>query len=206
MKTILLDINNLGSTNSKEIKVVKDTQFIIVDQGNKPKNNFGLQLTFEKSGVSAEILGIFDLEEGKEVKILTSTKHTVPNTSCSTFVKVVLNDSSSFDYRGKIIIGKKATQTNAFLHDHVLVAGKYTKRNSQPTLEIEANDVKASHSSTTGKINESQLYYLESRGLAEAEAKYLIKEGFLVGLIDKIKDNKIRENVLNKLKSKRKHL
>jgi len=206
MKTILLDINNLRNIPKKEIKVVENTQFVIVDSDKISKTDFDLQLVFEKPGIGVEILGIFSLEKGKEVKILTSTKHVAPNTSCNTFIKTVLNDRSFFDYQGKIIIGKKAAQTNAFLHDNALVAGENTKRNSQPILEIEANDVKASHGSTTGRIDENQLYYLESRGLKEPEAKDLIKEGFLVGLIDKIKDNKIRENVLNKLKSRGRHL
>jgi Fe-S cluster assembly protein SufD len=203
MKTILLDSNNISG---KEVKVVEDTQFVIIDSGEKTKVDFDLRLVFDRPGVSSEILGIFDLEKGKEVKISTSTKHIAPNTSCNTFIKAVLNDNSSFDCKGKIVIGKKAAQTNAFLHDNVLVAGDNTGRNSRPTLEIETNDVKASHGSTTGRVDENQLYYLKSRGLSQAEAKDLIKEGFLVGLIDKIKDKKIRENVLNKLKSEREHL
>jgi Fe-S cluster assembly protein SufD len=216
MKTILFNINknNLESREkvvNREIKVVEDIQYVIINQGiDKEKEtanvDFNLQLIFEKPGVSAEILGIFNLKKGKEIKILTSTKHIASNTSCTSFIKAVLNDNSSFDYRGKIIIGKKGIQTNAFLHDNVLVAGENTKRISQPALEIETNDVKASHGSTTGRIDENQLYYLKSRGLGEKEAKDLIKEGFLVDLIDKIKDKKIRENVLNKIKSKREYL
>jgi len=218
MKTILLAINNLINMknknieeNNKEIKVIEDTQYVIIDEENNEegrilKTDFNLKLIFEKKGVSAEILGIFNLEKGKEIKLVTSTKHIASNTSCNTFIKAVLNDNSSFDYKGKILIGKKGIQTNAFLHDNVLVAGENTKRNSQPILEIEANDVKASHGSTTGRIDENQFYYLKSRGLGEEEAKDLIKEGFLVSLVDKIKDNKIREIVLNKIKSKREYL
>ncbi len=203
MKTILFDVNNISD---KEVKVIEDTQFVIIDSGEKTKNAFDLKLIFEKPGVSSEVLGIFDFEKGREVKISTSSKHTAPNTSCNTFIRAILNDNSSFDCEGKIIIGKKAVQTSAFLHDNVLVAGNNTRRSSRPTLEIETNDVKASHGSTTGRIDENQLYYLKSRGLSESEAKDLIKKGFLVGLIDKIKDKKIRENVLNKLKSKRERL
>jgi Fe-S cluster assembly protein SufD len=192
MRTELLELNN-----SKEIHVTEDTQFVMVGG-----ENISLNLIFEKPGVSAEVLGIFDLPNGAEIKLETCSKHIATNTSCTTYIKAVLDDKSSFDYRGKIIIEKKAQQTTAYLHDDALVVGKNTKRNSQPTLEIDANDVKASHGSTTGRIDKDQLYYLESRGLSEPEAKDLIKEGFLSALVDRILDKDIREKVLNKLKSK----
>lgn len=196
MKTELLELKN-----SKEINVTEDTQYVMV--GRYDGETISLNLIFEKSGVSAEVLGIFDLPNGAEIKLETCSKHIAMNTSCMTYIKVVLNDKSSFDYRGQIIIEKTAQQTTAYLHDDALVVGENTKRSSQPTLEIDANDVKASHGSTTGRIDKEQLYYLESRGLNEAEAKELIKEGFLGALTDRILDKGIREKVLNKLKSKR---
>ena len=206
IKTILLDINHMKSKVGKEIKVVEDTQYVIIDSGKTSKTDPSLRLIFEKPGITAEVLGIFGIGKGKEIKMLTSTEHIAPSTSCNTFIKAVLNDNSSFDYLGKIIIKKTAVKTNAFLHDHVLVTGENTKRNSQPTLEIETNDVKASHASSTGRIDENQLYYLKSRGLEEQGAKDLIEEGFLADLVDKIKDKKIRGIVSNKLKSKRARL
>lgn len=203
MKTILLNPDKLKVQGITEIKVVEDTQYVVIDSGKTIKADYNLQLVFEKPGILAEVLGIFDLGAGQEIKIIMSTKHVASNTSCTVFIKAVLNDRSSFDFRGKIMIGKEAVQTNAFLHDNVLVAGENTKRNSQPTLEIETNDVKASHDSTTGRVDENQLYYLESRGLSEPEAKNLITAGFLAVLVDKILDKEIREIVLNKIKSKR---
>lgn len=203
MKTVLLEIKNkLAKEVIKEIKVIENTQFVILISGEN-HSVFNLQFIFEKSGVSAEVLGVFNVQKGCEIKIITSSKHIAPNTSCNTFIRAVINDKSVFDYQGKIIIGKKAVQTTAYLHDDVLVAGQGTKRNSQPVLEIDNNNVKASHGSTTGRIDEEQLYYLTSRGVKELEAKEIIKEGYLGQLVVKIKDEKIREKVLNKLKSNR---
>ena len=158
-------------------------------------------MIFNKEGVVAEILGFFDLMAGENVKIETSSKHIAPNTSCSTFIKAVLANNSSFDYKGKILIETKAQQTSAYLHDNALVIGENTKRNSQPILEIEANDVKASHGSTTGRISEDQIYYLESRGLSRKQAEKTIKEGFMIDLVSKIQDKKVREKLLNEIKS-----
>jgi Fe-S cluster assembly protein SufD len=193
MKTILIN-----QKTSKEISVTEDTQYVIL---SGPQNGeIFLNLVFKKQGVTAEILGIFDLPKGAGVKLETSSKHIAPDTSCITYIKTVLNDGSFFDYRGKIKIEKSAKKTTAYLHDNVLVVGEKTRRNSQPTLEIDTNDVKASHGSTTGRIDENQLYYLESRGLKKAEAEEILKEGFLTELVGRIKDKDTREKVLNTLK------
>lgn len=196
MKSVLLEKEFIGGEDLV-IKVLEDMQFVILGAEG---NEMSLKLIFEKPEVSAEIIGIFNLRTGENIKLKTSSVHKAPQSSCSTFIKAVLNDNSAFDYRGEILIEKNAQQTTAYLHDNVLVAGENTKRNSQPILEIEANDVKASHGSTTGRIDESQLYYLESRGLEKPQAEEIIKEGFLAGLVGKIADLKIREKALNKLK------
>lgn len=218
--------NNLSSVYEAEIKVEDDTQFIIVPEifyseknsekaeekaveekvdGEKPLE-ISAQFIFEKENVKAQVLGIFNLQKSKSVKINTSSVHKASHTSCETFIKSVLRDNASFDYRGEIHIEKNAQQTTAYLHDNSLTAGENTKRNSQPILEIEANDVKASHGSTTGRIDEGQLYYLQSRGIEKAEAAQILEEAFLSGLVEKIADAEIREKVINKLKFKKSSL
>ena len=107
----------------------------------------------------------------------------------------VLLDGGKSDYIGKIIIEKPAQQTSSYLDDSVLVVGEDTHNNSQPILEIEADDVKASHGATTGRVDDMQVYYLKSRGFNELEAKNLIVEGFLRATLSRIQDEKVRSKV-----------
>lgn len=193
MKTILLD-----TKRNQEISVNEDTQFVLADSRGL-EDGFVLSLVFQKPGVASEVLGIFNLPAGEKIRLATSSNHLAPGTSCHTYIKAVLNEKSDFDYRGEILIGKKARQTTAYLYDNALVAGENAKRNSQPILQIEANDVKASHGSTTGRVDRTELYYLESRGLGKDKAEEIVIEGFLVDLIRKIKDEDIKKSVLNKL-------
>ncbi|HOF50136.1 MAG TPA: SufD family Fe-S cluster assembly protein [Candidatus Colwellbacteria bacterium] len=193
MKTILLD-----TKKNQEISVSEDTQFVLAENRGS-EDEFSLNLIFQKPGVASEILGVFHLPEGGKIHLTTSSNHLVPGTSCQTYIKAVLNEKSDFDYRGEILIAKEAQQTTAYLCDNVLAVGDDVKRNSRPTLRIEANDVKASHGSTTGRIDQSELYYLESRGIGKRESEEIIIEGFLAGLIRKIKDEDVRKLVLDKM-------
>ncbi len=133
---------------------------------------------------------------------MTNAFHRVPNTSNNIFVKGVLKDASSSIYRGLIKIDKVAQQTNSYLSEHSLMIGKEALANSIPSLEIDANDVKASHGSTTGKVDEEQIYYLMSRGLTEKQAERLIIEGFFIPIIEKIPLESVRERITEAVEKK----
>jgi len=186
MKTQLVMLNE-----NTEIKVTEDTQFVLqfpsVAQGAK----YSLNLIFEKQGVSGEILCAYALTAGQELNLTTLSTHKAPNTSCLTQIKGALYTGSKSNYTGKIIIEKPAQQTTAFLDQAVLVLGEDTNNISQPILEIEADDVKASHGSTTGRVNEDQVYYLMSRCLSRDESQAIIVEGFFESLINKIEDTSV---------------
>jgi len=181
-----------------QVKVQEDTQFVLDFEGigrtDKDKAH-SLSVVFEKPGVKAEIVGAFKLSESQVLNLATSAIHKVPHTKCLTYIKGVLLDNSSSDYVGKIIIEPKAQQTSSYLEDNVIVVGENTKNKSRPIREIEADDVKASHGATTGRINPEQVYYLRSRGFSKEEAQNVIVEGFFTSLLSRIKDEKIRDKV-----------
>ena len=178
-----------------EIAVEEDTQYILGLPSRKENTRCVFNLIFKKEGVSAEIIGAYRLKSGEELYLTTVADHRVPNTSCLTKIKGVLLDGSKSDYTGKIAISKKAQQTSSFLEDNVLVLGEEVVNNSSPLLEINANDVKASHGATTGRVSEEQVYYLTARGLSREEAEKLIVEGFFTSLLNGIMDEKIKNKI-----------
>lgn len=186
MKTELI---HLGE--SEIIKVSQDTQFVL----DLSHGKHDVAFVFDKEGVSAEIIGVYKLKPNEEMNLTTITDHRARNTSCVTKIKGALSDGSKSTYLGKIIIRKSAQQTSSFLEDNVLVVGEGTYNNSQPILEIDADDVKASHGATTGRVDESSVYYLMSRGLSKTESENLVVEGFFESLISKIEDEKVRSEV-----------
>ncbi len=190
MNTVLVELKNHLEMHAEE-----DTQYILVCQKKDSQIERSFTLILDKEGISAEIIGLYKVGAKEQLKIETSSVHKVPNTSCLTKIMTVLMDNSYFDYTGKIIIDKSAQQTNAYLQDDVLVIGENVKNNSSPILQIDANDVKASHGATTGRIRSDQVYYLMSRGFIREEAERFITEGFFSSLINTIIDDKIREIV-----------
>lgn len=191
MKTELIKLDG-----EKTISVLEDTQYVIDMSGLLTGS---LTLLFEKEGISAEIISLYFLHENEKLKLTTVACHKAPHTSCLTKIKGVVEKNTVSDYVGKIIIDKHAQQTSSFLDHNVLVIGENAKTNSQPILEIDADDVKASHGATTGTINSDQLYYLKSRGLNEDESKKLIIAGFVETLLMQVNDAKIRGEIRNAL-------
>ena len=161
-----------------------------------------LDLVFEKEGCSCHLIGMYVLNNGEKLDLKTSARHLARNTSCLQDVRGVLKDNSESKYIGSIIIEKDASQTESFLDDNVLVLGNGAKNQSDPTLEIKNNDVKASHGSTTGRINEEEIFYLSSRGLSKTESENIIVEGFFEKLLNQIEDLEVREEIFQKIQTK----
>jgi len=174
----------------------EDTQYVMFLRSSSTT----LEVNFEKEGVSCEVLILGKIKKGNSVVLNTIAHHLVPNTSCLTTYHAVLEDSSSSDYTGKIIIAEKAFQTTSYLNNKTLVAGENVKNISKPELEIESDDVKASHGSSTGRIREEDIFYLISRGLSRKEAEGIIIEGFFENVLSKIMDEEVREKVRAEVK------
>lgn len=187
MKTVLIK----PSASLVSIDVTEDTQYVFTTDASC---NVEIILNFTKSGVTAELLGIYSLSNAS-VNLTVTAWHKVPHTSCNIKIKDVLYDGGKSSFIGKIVIDKQAQQTSSFLHDEVLVIGNKVVNVSKPILEIDADDVKASHGATTGRISKDQLYYLMSRGISEQEAETIIAQGFLESLVSSILDDKIRQEV-----------
>ena len=182
MKTELISV-----TANTQVEVLQDTQYV-VKPSSKP---YELTFVFTKPGVSAEVICVYK----GNLHLTIITVHKVPHTSCRVSVKGVLPDKAESDFIGKIIIEKAAQQTNSFLQHDVLVIGDDVRNNSQPILEIEADDVKASHGATTGRLNQDQVYYLMARGFDSDAAESLLISGFFESLLAKINDRHILSKV-----------
>lgn len=195
MKTLVVSLSR-----NTEIEVQEDTQFVMHIPNLNADMSYQLNLIFNKPFITSEILGIFRVAKGKTLNLTTITNHVAQHTSCMTKVKYVLESKAKANYLGKILIQKSAYQTSSFLHTDALVVGEETSNISEPILQIEANDVKASHGSTTGRINPDHLYYLMSRALDYETAQNLIVQGFFDSLISEIADVKIQNQVKRSLR------
>ncbi len=108
------------------------------------------------------------------------------NTSAHAVSKGVVKDKATSVFKGMIHIQKDAKNSRAYLAEHGMILSKEARADAIPGLEIETNDVKATHSASVAQISDEELFYLMSRGLSEDAAKKLIIIGFFEPLIERI--------------------
>ena len=147
---------------------------------------FGSQLSRYKvdsimqgPGALAEDVEIIFGIGNQSFDITSNLIHVAPNTRGKVLVKSVLKDTAQSLFKGMIKINKNAKATESYLAGHAILLDKGAKSDAIPGLEIESNEVKATHSASVAQIDEKQIFYLMSRGLSEELAKREIVGGFL---------------------------
>jgi len=146
---------------------------------------------------SAFINGIINLKDSQHHEIKTNINHLAENTKSYQLIKSVLNNNSKGVYQGKIFVNSKAQKTNGYQLSKALLLNESTEFDAKPELEIYADDVKCSHGSSSGNLDENSIFYLMSRGLNYEQSKKLLINGFLLDVIEKITDQEIKELIKN---------
>ena len=125
-----------------------------------------------------------DKEEHQEIK--TKINHLAPN--CKSFQKIknVLENNSVGVYQGKIFVKDIAQKTDAYQLSKALILNDMAEFNAKPELEIYADDVKCSHGSSSGSIDEDAIHYLMTRGIERSKARKLLINGFLNEIFENI--------------------
>ena len=125
--------------------------------------------------------------------------HNFPYTYSSQFVKTVLFDKSTGVFNGRTVVKKDAQKIEAHQSNKNLLLSKSAKMNSIPQLEIYADDVKCSHGSTTGQLDDDALFYFQSRGIPKKAAFILLVSGFVREVIDQIRFEPTKNYIEQKL-------
>ncbi|MDA7810909.1 Fe-S cluster assembly protein SufD [Candidatus Pelagibacter sp.] len=154
------------------------------------KNEVNCNLNDQYS--SAFINGVINLKNSQHHEIKTNINHLAENTKSYQLIKTVLNDKSKGIYQGKIFVDQKAQKTNGYQLSKALLLNENTEFDGKPELEIYADDVKCSHGSTSGNLDEDSIFYLMSRGLSHQQSKELLINGFLMDAVEKITDLEIK--------------
>lgn len=123
----------------------------------------------------------------------TLVDHAMPNSYSNELYKGILNDKGTGVFNGKIYVRPDAQKTNAYQSCKNVVLSPEASMNTKPQLEIYADDVKCSHGTTTGKLNEEALFYLQSRGIPKEAARTLLLYAFAEEVVRNIKIKPIRE-------------
>ena len=201
LKKYIMD-NNLDNSYNYHFTNVKSysnsifENFLFSSGSSFIKNEIHCDLLESFSSCFVNALIFLSNQQHHELK--TNVNHKHENCKSSQLVKSALLDKSNGAYQGKIYVDKKAQKTNGYQLSKALVLSENSAFNSKPELEIYADDVKCSHGSTTGNIDQNSVFYLMSRGLSKEQANRMLVEGFLNEAIETITEPNIK-SLISKL-------
>jgi len=192
--TVLLDTES--SRDCFVIHIKEHAQAMVVFFLDNRTESFELSMEMEGERSTCSIIGLVLAKQGK-IQVKTLQHHIAPHTMSNLCVKSVDCESTSFDYYGSIRVEKTAQRTDAYQRNENLVLTNDCHIDSQPALEILANDVRCTHGATITRIDPDQLYYLHTRGIEKPQAEALIMEGFASSLLSGIEGEHIKQKFSN---------
>ncbi|MFZ4402562.1 MAG: SufD family Fe-S cluster assembly protein [Pseudobdellovibrionaceae bacterium] len=141
----------------------------------------------------AQVYVMSATDQDNVVDHFTSVFH--HETACKTIQhhKNILHEKSKSNFLGRVFIQPQAQKADSQQLNNNLLLSDDAEVNSRPVLEIQADDVKATHGSTVGQISAEELFYLQSRGISKSKALSLLTQGFVVDLLQLIPDAKVRQ-------------
>ena len=153
--------------------------------GNITRNN--LEFHQEGEHITSNLNGITVIGNKQHVDNHTLVHHKQENCESHEMYKGIYDDAATGVFNGKVIVDKLAQKTNAYQQNDNILIGDKASINAKPQLEIFADDVKCSHGCTIGQLDNSALFYLQSRGIPQKEAKALMLFAFCNDVVEKSK-------------------
>ena len=196
---IQLESIDAFSISTDQVYQVRDSYFKINTislSGKFIRNN--LNILVDGENCETHLNGAYLPQDDQLVDNHTVVDHLQPNCNSNELYKGVLNGKSIGVFNGKVFVRPNAQKINAFQSNANVLISDDASMNSKPELEIYADDVKCSHGSTTGQMDEDAIFYLRARGISEKSAKALMTQAFIGDVLNKI-DN---EEILNYVQSK----
>ena len=150
-------------------------------------------ITLAGTNCEASLYGAWVLRGVKQAHVNIVMEHQQPHCKSTQCFKGVLHDVSRSSFEGKILVRQAAQKTEAYQVNNNLVLSDKAIADSKPNLEIFADDVKATHGATVGRLDEEQLFYLRTRGFSLEAARETLLKGFYNEIIDRIPIHSVRQ-------------
>lgn len=179
-ETVCLFSKEMGGVLEKEFVLAVDGEhkkYVFVFQKKIPER-FSFNVRLKAHGTCAEVVSVFLGKDKIRAKLNFTISHEAPDTFGRILFKAALFDESRVDFAGMLKIAKGADGSDSYLQARALLVSPKAMARLDPGLEILANNVKASHGATVGRMREQDVFYLESRGIARKDAERMLVSGF----------------------------
>ena len=203
----LFYINELGE-NDLNYNFIESR---ILENGNFENFNLSYSSFFSKNEIisnlnenygSVFINGAILAQNNQHHEIKTKINHIGQTTKSYQKIKSVIAKNSKSVFQGKIFVDKNAQKTDGYQLSKAILLDENAEFDSKPELEIYADDVKCSHGSSSGNLDENSIFYLMTRGINKEEAKKILIKGFLNDSVETITNNEIKKFLFEKLDKK----
>jgi Fe-S cluster assembly protein SufD len=190
----------LNSTFINQYENSGTTVNVITYNGGLIRNE--LRVNMLGRGSNADLNGIYLMDKSQHIDNQVFVNHAVPNCTSSELFKGVLDDRSSGVFNGYIFVGRDAQNTSAFQQNNNILMSSEAKIDTQPFLEIYADDVKCSHGATVGQLDTEALFYMKQRGISDSDARLLLMFAFTAEVTSKINIQALRLSIEDMIKKR----
>ncbi len=195
---------HVGTTQAALGRDARLDSFTLDLGGALVRNN--LNALIDAPDGSCALNGVYLATRSQRVDNQVTIDHAKERGTSRELYKGVLSGRAKAAFHGSIIVRKDAQKVDARQEDKNLLLSDRAEANVKPAFWIYADDVKCGHGAASGRIDEGSLFYLQSRGLGEEEARNLLVQGFVNEVIDKVKRPSVRSHVAELVKARLKEL
>ena len=198
-----LDLYCLEETHAKNVRVSN----LYIDQQADSRLNHNVitlhngvtrnrvDLTLSGEGAECVLNGCVIADKEQHVDNNTVIDHKVEHCTSSQLYKYVLDEKATGAFAGRVLVRHGAQKTSSEMRNQNICATREARMFTQPMLEIYADDVKCSHGSTVGQLNDAAMFYMQQRGISQKEAKLLLEFAFVNEVIDTIRLEPLRDRL-----------
>jgi len=162
-------------------------------QNGQTRNNINVKLAGEYAETNLSGMALADQSHVVDNHLFVD--HVAPRCTSHELYKYVIDDSARGVFGGRILVRKNAQKTTAYQSNKNLCSTREARMFTKPQLEIYADDVKCSHGTATGQIDEKALFYMRTRGISEVEARLLLKFAFTADVIENIRLEPLKDRM-----------
>jgi len=167
----------------------------LILNGGLIRNSISVKLN--GTGADADLKGLYLVDRKQHVDNQVFVHHAAPHCTSNQLYKGIIDEEARAVFNGRILVQKDAQKTSAYQANNNILLTDNAQVNSQPQLEIYADDVRCSHGSTVGQLDPEAMFYLRSRGICEHSARMLLMYAFASEVVDKIAIEALRTRMDN---------
>lgn len=155
-----------------------------------------ITVNLDGPGAGLDLAGLYLCPKDEKVRLHIDVRHNSGGCESHQLFKGIVGGSANASFDGLIYVAHGSQKTKAYQENHSILLSATAKAESRPQLEIYADDVECSHGSTTGFLNEDELFYMRSRGIPEQEARRLQMISFLAPVLERLPEE-LRDEIIS---------